>query len=227
MVQPLGQQTVPVRPAPALGQHVVDHLRRLIITRQIEAGTHLVEKQLSETFDVSRGPVRDALRQLESEGLVESRRRGVFVIGLGEDDLRELYGLRQLLEAEAVRLCIEQRAELSVPEAALRRMAEAAEVQDAAEFARADLEFHSSFYRLSGHRRLAATWAQYRPTFADMLSVTNTVDRDLGPVHQDHVHLLDLVRGGDLDQVLPVLREHIEGSHQRMRTVYGRFLEGH
>lgn len=224
MVQPLAEQAVPIRPAPALGQHVVDHLRRLIITRQIRAGTHLVEKQLSESFDVSRGPVRDALRQLETEGLVESRRRGVFVIGLGEDDLRELYGLRQLLEAEAVRLCIEEAADLEQPAAALERMAAAAEAQDPAAFARADLDFHSSFYRLSGHRRLSAIWAQYRPTFADMLSVTNTVDRDLGPVHQDHVHLLELVRRGDLDEVLPVLREHIDGSHQRMRTVYAPFL---
>jgi len=214
---------VGVQPAPALGSHVLDNLRRLIIVGELPAGTHLVESQLSETFNVSRGPVRDALRQLETEGLVEPRRRGVFVIGLTTRDIEELYSLRQLLEAEAVRSCI-AKPPPSYDDAreALDRMAAAAADGDSAAFAVADLAFHSSFYTCSGNRRLEMVWQQYRPTFADMLSVTNAEDRDLRPIHQDHVDLFNLITGGNEAEALAALREHIDGSRHRMLTAYER-----
>src|SRR5699024_2945306 len=171
-----------IEPRPVLGQQVVDQLRRLIITRQLPTGTHLVEAQLSANFAVSRGPVRDALRQLETEGLVAARRRGSFGIGLRVDGREELYGRRQQLEAEAVRLFMRRPEEqLSEAQGALEQMEQAAQAGDPARFAQADLEFHTAFYAHAGNRRLASIWAQYRPTFADMLAVINTIDRDLGP----------------------------------------------
>lgn len=216
---------VTVPPTPALGSHVVDALRRLIIIGELPAGTHLVEAQLSQTFSVSRGPVRDALRQLETEGLVESRRRGVFVIGLTTEDIEELYELRQLLEAHAISLCASGRnGGYDRAHEALERMGAAAREADSAAFARADLEFHSAFYACSGSRRLERIWQQYRPTFADMLSVTNAEDRDLTPTHQDHVELLRLVEQGKKEDALASLRDHIDGSRRRMLTAYARFL---
>ncbi|HLU60206.1 MAG TPA: GntR family transcriptional regulator [Pseudonocardia sp.] len=214
-----------IRPAPALGSHVLQQLRRLIIRGELQPGTHLVEAQLSETFDVSRGPVRDALRQLEVEGLVESRRRGVFVIGLTVQDIEELYSLRQLLEAEAVRTCMARpdRSSYASAREALERMEAAAEAGDSHAFAVADLAFHTSFYDACGHRRLASVWQQYRPTFADMLSVTNAEDRDLRPTYQDHVDLLAAIERGDEAAAVATLREHVDGSRRRMLTAYRRF----
>jgi GntR family transcriptional regulator of gluconate operon len=215
-----------IRPTPALGSHVLQQLRRLIIRGELQPGTHLVEAQLSETFDVSRGPVRDALRQLEIEGLVESRRRGVFVIGLTVQDIEELYSLRRLLEAEAVRSCTARPGSSYAPaQEALGRMQVAAESGDSHAFAEADLAFHSSFYDSCGHRRLASVWQQYRPTFADMLSVTNAEDRDLRPTYQDHVDLLAVIERGDEAAAVATLHEHIDGSRRRMLTAYRRFTE--
>ncbi|WP_159623042.1 GntR family transcriptional regulator [Ruania rhizosphaerae] len=214
-----------VRPAPALGQHVVDHLRRLIITGELLPGTHLVEAQLSDTFDVSRGPIRDALRLLETEGLVESRRRGVFVIGLSVDDIDELYSLRRLIETRAVALCMEgAERDFTAARGAIEQMAQAAARQDSADFARADLDFHSAFYTVSGHRRLESVWLQYRPTFATMLSVTNAEDRDLGPTYRDHVKLLQRISDRSTD-ALELLDEHLEGSRRRMLTAYTRHFD--
>src|SRR5439155_17171328 len=59
-----------------LGEEVAQMLRRAIISGELDSGTHLVESMLSDRFQVSRAPIREALRELESEGLVESRRRG-------------------------------------------------------------------------------------------------------------------------------------------------------
>lgn len=215
--------TLSVPPAPALGRRVVDHLRRLIIVGDLSAGTHLVESKLSEAFGVSRGPIRDALRQLETEGLVEARRRGVFVIGLTRDDVEELYSLRQMIDAKAVALCVDQAdRDLSEASDALARMRDAATAGNPEMFAEADLDFHTAFYQTSGHRRLGALWQQYRPTFATMLSLTNAEDRDLLPVYQDHVDLLDRVVAGDKPSALRLLDAHIEGSRQRLLAAYSR-----
>ena len=216
-----GDSADAIRPAPALGQHVVDRLRRLIITAEIPMDTHLVEQQLSDLFQVSRGPIRDALRQLEAEGLVETRRRGVFVVGLKPDDIEELYQLRQVIEGEALRLCM-MRGVRKAP--ALHQpvadMLVAVHEANAAAFAEADLAFHSALYALAGNRRLRSVWQQYHPTFADMLLLTNTHDDRLAVAQQGHVELLELIESGDTPAALNLLKDHIDGARQRMLRSY-------
>jgi GntR family transcriptional regulator, gluconate operon transcriptional repressor len=206
---------------PPLGEQLLAQVRALIVRGELEPGTHLVEGWMAERFGVSRGPVRDALRQLELEGLVETRRRGVYVRGLSEDDIVELYAVRGALEGRAVRDVIARRESVDwTPlDGAVSRMRAAAAAADPPAFAAADLDFHSAFYDLGGNRRLAATWALHRPLFAAMLAVTNTTDRDLTPIAQDHADLSDTVRTGELAPALAALDEHLDGSCGRMRTV--------
>ena len=224
--QPPQLADLQIAPPVALGVHVTDRLRREIVSGQIPPGTHLVEGRLSELFGVSRGPVRDSLRQLESEGLVEARRRGVYVRGMSLEDIDELYSLRTMLEREALRLAMAREpSDWSAAQRSLEVMTEAAGRGDVEAFAHADLEFHTAFYRSAGHRRLGAVWAQYKPTFAAMLSVTNAQDaRDLRPTLSDHVRLLDALAAKDHGTVLDLLAEHIEGSRQRMRRAHGRAI---
>jgi GntR family transcriptional regulator of gluconate operon len=206
---------------PPLGEQLLDQVRALIVRGELEPGTHLVEGWMAERFGVSRGPVRDALRQLELEGLVETRRRGVFVRGLSEDDIVELYAVRGALEGRAIRDVIARRGSVDwTPlEDAVTRMRAAAGVPDPDAFASADLDFHSAFYSLGGNRRLAATWALHRSLFAAMLAVTNATDRDLNPIAQDHADLAQTVRIGEVESALAALDEHLEGSCARMRMV--------
>lgn len=211
------------RPQPGLGQHVLEHLRRMIILGQLPAGTHLVEARLSSTFDVSRGPVRDALRQLEVEGLVQARRRGVFVVGLTPEDVEELYSLRQLIEAEAVSRCVATGIpDDDVADRALARMRAAADAGNSESFAEADLDFHTALYEASGHRRLAALWQQYRPIFTTMLSLTNAEDVDLHPALDDHAQLLERIRTRDRNGALRQLHDHIDGSRRRLLAAHTR-----
>ncbi len=206
---------------PPLGEQLLAQVRALIVRGELEPGTHLVEGWMAERFGVSRGPVRDALRQLELEGLVETRRRGVYVRGLSEDDIVELYAVRSALEGRAVRDVIARREsiEWTPLDDAVGRMRAAAAAADPPAFAVADLDFHSAFYDLGGNRRLAATWALHRPLFAAMLAVTNTTDRDLNPIAQDHADLAEIVRTGAIEAALAALDEHLDGSCGRMRTV--------
>jgi GntR family transcriptional regulator, gluconate operon transcriptional repressor len=204
----------------SLGDRVAHELRVRIIGGELARGTRLVEDVLAEQFDVSRGPIRDAFRQLEAEGLLESRRRGVFVTGLTEDDVDELYTLRESLETLALSLAM-RRAEPESWDRAqeyVDEMNAAAKRGDPHAFARADLEFHTQLYELSGHRRLRAVWDQYLPTIGVVLDVTNAQDVDLHPAAGAHADLLKLARSGDEGEALTNLRGHLLGARNRLRA---------
>lgn len=209
-----------------LSQQLVGRLRQLIVTGELAPGAHLVETELASAFDVSRGPVREALRQLLSEGLVGTRRGRTYVIGLTPSDVEELYHLRFLVEGEALRLAIGQEpATFAEIEAALNALHGAHVEHDAASYAVADLDFHTAFYHVARHRRLRDVWLMYRPTFAGILTVTNAEDHDLGPSYDDHVKLLHAVKNGTIDTALEVLRAHLEGSKERFLNAHRRRLE--
>jgi len=203
---------------PKLSEHVARELRAAIISGSIARDTHLVEARLSKAFDVSRGPIRDALSLLSTEGLVEARRRGIYVRGLSIDDIEELYSLRELIESEAVRRC------LSVPTEQLSgldvALAEMRAAKDADEFAQADLAFHSALYQIAGHRRLREIWLQYEPTFSGMLAVTNAQDVTLTATIEDHEILRDAIREKDESRAFSLLADHLEGSRRRMLAAY-------
>lgn len=217
-MEEISMMVSPVR-QPPLGEQLLDQLRGLIVRGELTAGTHLVEGWMAERFGVSRGPVRDALRQLEIEGLVETRKRGVFVHGLTDTDLVELYAVRGALEGLAVTEAIARlaAADWSPLDTAVAEMHAAADDGDPDRFGAADLDFHSGFYTIAANRRLAATWALHRPLFAAMLAVTNT-DRELAPVARDHADLSATIRAGEVGPALAALAEHLDGSCARMRS---------
>ncbi|HEX3065388.1 MAG TPA: GntR family transcriptional regulator, partial [Dongiaceae bacterium] len=88
-----------------VADHVADVLREAIAGGSLQAGTVLRQDELARQFQFSRMPVRDALRQLEAEGLVSIHpTRGAFVAGMDRGEIAEIYAVRELLEAEALRL---------------------------------------------------------------------------------------------------------------------------
>ncbi|GAB2746628.1 GntR family transcriptional regulator [Sinomonas soli] len=206
-----------------LGKQVVDQMRLLIITGKIPAGTHLVEAQLSTMFNVSRGPIRDALTMLEAEGLVEGRRRGCFVVGLEPRDIEELYSVREAIEIAALKVAVKaSRDAWGKAEAPLERMRLAAKDGDHLEFAHADMAFHASFYTIAEHRRLQRIWQQYEPTFTVLLELTTAEDIDLGPSYESHVEIHDLMLAGKLDEATLSLQEHLLGSRARLVRAFAR-----
>lgn len=210
-----------------LGRQVLSQLRRLIITNELPVGTHLVESQLAASFNVSRGPIRDALTQLEVEGLVESRPRGVFTLGLSIDDIDELYSLREDLERMAIRITahLNRHANWIIAQPSLERMKRAASKGDHADFARADLAFHSSLFEAAAHQRLKRIWQQYEPTFEVLLAVTTAEDIDLIPSYESHLEIYQKIKNGELDGALVSLQEHLLGSRNRLISAYRRFLK--
>ena len=84
----------PVIVRESLGSQVANHLRDAIVRGELTAGQRLVETELADQLNVSRGPVRDGLRILATEGLVAKQGQGVTVLSLDDSDIVEIYTLR-------------------------------------------------------------------------------------------------------------------------------------
>lgn len=208
-----------VRRGESLGAQIANVLRQRIVRGVLAPGERITEEALAEEFDVSRGPVRDALTQLSFEKLVRIQRpRGVFVVGLTGEDVDELYSLRGALEqlalSRAIRVSDDARWRTMAD--AVQRMAEAADAGDHAAFVEADLDFHSQIYVLADHARLEGAWKQYLPTFTALLDVTINHDDDLHDSAGDHVVLMDVMRSGDAARAAEVLTAHLDGARDRM-----------
>lgn len=208
-----------VKRAESLGAQVARVLRQRIVRGDLAPGTRITEEALAEEFDVSRGPIRDALTQLSFENLVEVQRpRGVYITGLTKDDVDQLYSLRGALEQLALSraMRVDDASRWAPMAAAVGRMGAAADAGDHAAFVTADLDFHSQIYALADHPRLEGAWSQYLPTFAALLEVTINHDEDLHESSGDHFTLMDVMRTGTPAEASAVLAAHLDGARDRM-----------
>jgi DNA-binding GntR family transcriptional regulator len=145
----------------SLVELAVLRLSRDILSGQIDPGVRLVEEQLTRRLGISRAPVREALRLLAQQGLVEHvPRRGVRVATLSERDVQELYEVRDLLEREAVRkaFAVDHDVDLSGLRAALQVMRAATGSGDRPVIADAHRRFHVALVELAGNRQLSALY---------------------------------------------------------------------
>ena len=211
--------TQSVKRGESLGAQVARVLRQRIVRGELAPGARITEEALAEEFDVSRGPIRDALTQLSFEKLVEVQRpRGVYIVGLSPDDVEQLYSLRGALEQLALSraMRVDDAARWAPMAAAVGRMGKAADDGDHAAFVTADLDFHSQIYALADHPRLEGAWNQYLPTFTALLDVTINHDEDLHESSGDHMKLLDVMRTGTPEKAAEVLASHLDGARDRM-----------
>src|SRR5579864_4415241 len=148
------------------GEGVVDTLREAILEGYFTPGEHLREEKLASMLDANRGRIREALLQLDREGLVQRRRnRGAVVPRLSLQDLEEVYTLRSALESLAMRWAARNASEADVQalEEVTERFASTlvpgASVHEAA---RVDLAFHDRVFEAAHHTRLVRTWLELR-----------------------------------------------------------------
>jgi DNA-binding GntR family transcriptional regulator len=146
-----------------LWEAVADEVRKQILSGDLAPGTKLGETELAEEFGVSRGPVREALRELARDGLaVDLPRRGTFVTEPTAADLEELYVVREALEVAAARLAIAKGHDKD-----LRRLRDKSAAvdkayaeQDLVKAWQADLDFHKTLFELAGNRRMIRMYDQ-------------------------------------------------------------------
>jgi len=198
---------------PSLVETVTGRLRDDILSGELAPGDRIVEEQLTRRFGISRAPLREALRLLGQQGLVEHLpRRGVRVATLSEPEVDELFELRDMLERHAITVAF-RRLDLDVAEldVALDMLAAAVDAGDGLAAATAHRRFHLGLVGLAGHRHLRSA---YEPVLAKLqLYMATNLQREAGersPVEglRRHRRLRDALASGDLDLALRELGDH-------------------
>jgi DNA-binding GntR family transcriptional regulator len=197
---------------PSIVDLVVRELRGLIVSGEVRPGDRLVEERLTERFGVSRPPVREALRILEREGLVQRLpRRGAIVTPLDANDVREIYSLRWALERLAIELALPVEDEERL-EALREAVAAMRDTSDRETLLEANWRFHLALVSLPGHKRLLAAYeallAQLRLCMAMNLRFREQVTGDPADSVRRHERLLELIAAGDLAPVLREIERH-------------------
>src|SRR5690606_9360487 len=147
----------------SLGKLVRDQLLSQILAGVFVPGQALRESELVDQLKVSRVPVREALRELESSGLVVSRKHsGVYVRELSDTEVRDLYDFRALLDSHAGRVASQLPSEsrhklIEALEASTAAMDEANEAENSQAYYRENLHFHWLFIEYAGNREIAKT----------------------------------------------------------------------
>jgi DNA-binding GntR family transcriptional regulator len=146
-----------------LWENIAERLRSAILSGELEPGSKLIETGLAERFGTSRGPIREAIRELAREGLVtELPRRGTLVSTLTAHDLSEVYAVRQALEAAAGRVVIARAAddELRALETHLSALESPPPGAGYLDQAVHDLAFHRGLVALARNERMSTMYEQ-------------------------------------------------------------------
>lgn len=200
---------------PSRSTPIVTALREGIITGELRAGQQLKQDELSAHFGVSPAPVREALRQLENEGLVRHYpNRGSFVIDVpAEEVLGVLLPTRLVLEEYAWK---QVRARLGSPvesllEEQIQAMERGADVQDMSTINEADVRFHEIAMEASGAHHTIQLWRSVLPRIRLQMYRLTPHHRDLHEVPAEHRILLEALCEDDFANFGGVLYEHIVG----------------
>lgn len=193
----------------SLVDQVRESIQAAITSGRLDPGERLREIPLSKHFGVSTTPVREALRRLESDGLVQVHpRRGAVVTALQDGVVSDLYDLRLVLEAEAVRLAVARsELELGPVYSLLGELERLVDVGDAA-FAEVDVQFHRAIDDLGGNRELAAE-AERVHRRIQAARVRASVPGRLRIAQDQHAEIVEALRKRQPEQAQEAVRRHI------------------
>ena len=193
-----------------------EFLRNNILNGVYKPGMQLKQSIIASQLGVSQGPTREALIQLEGEGLIEKvPYRGMFVRILREKDVEEIYQLRGALEILAISICLEKLKKIENLDRLDKMYDEVIQAERDSDFNRAvlaDLGFHRFMVELSGNKRLLAIWdsllAQCRYLLRRLYEFQNKTQGI--SLAKNHDLILGALRTGDFDQISRVMLEHMD-----------------
>jgi DNA-binding GntR family transcriptional regulator len=209
------ERTRHLRRAKSLTEQAADEIRARIVFGDIALGASLSENTLAAELGVSKTPVREALLQLKSEGLVSIQpQRGSFVFDMSAAEVVQLGELRETLELAAVRSAMKYDREALAAElrTILANMRKALDRNDAAAYRKLDAEFHRAFFDHSGNVYLLASYlgiAFRIQALRSRLSADPVLNRSS---YGDHEKLCELVEKGRAEDAVALLSTHVRGT---------------
>lgn len=193
-------------------------LQKDILTGKLKNGQKLTEQVICEEYNVSRTPVREALRQLESDGLVENiLNRGCFVVGLSLQDFEDLFELRKIYEIQAVKWAIERITEEEMD--ALDETFEFMEFytlrNDIDKMLTINEGFHQIIYEASHNRMLQQFCSSYQTYMKYLRKDEEYPDDYLATVLEEHRQIFKAFIEKDVEAGAEAMERHIGNSKKR------------
>jgi DNA-binding GntR family transcriptional regulator len=199
----------------SLREQALSALRRAITSGQLAPGTHLVETDLSDELQISRGTLREALRQLQQEGLISAGARGrLSVRHLDAKEIKDIFDVRAALESLAARELAAQPDRAVAVEALRRAVADMERwaVSNLEDRIEADMKFHWTMCHLTGNETLLHQWTSLEGSIRMSIMFAG-VDRAIKNMDaKRHSDIVDAIESGDAENAAATVRDHMAGA---------------
>ena len=198
-------------------------IQKSILSNELEPNTKLTEQSICKQYNVSRTPVREAFRQLESDGLIENiPNRGAFVVGLSKRDISDLFDLRCLFEIQAVEWAIQRLTEEELD--SLKETIDFMEFYTMKNDIEKVLSFNSSFrntiYKATKDRMLQKTLATYQ-TYLKHSAPPRTFSKDyLITILDEHKAIYEAIESKNIPAARLAMETHMHQSKLRRMSKY-------
>ena len=202
----------------SLADQVFDHLENDILSGKYQRGEILTESKLSAELGVSRTPIREALRRLEQEHIIEESGKGSVVIGINEKDLEDIFMIRKSLECQVAALAAKNRTEEQ-----LKQLREALEFQefylnkkDPDQIKLMDSRFHETLYKLSGSTAFYDTLVPLHKKIQKYrrASVTNSSRAEASVA--EHRKIYEAIESQNTALAAKYASEHVENAYKHI-----------
>ena len=196
----------------SLRAQVFSEIEKSILDNVIKPGESLIESKLSSELGVSRTPVREALRQLELEGLVKTvPNKGAIVVGISQKDIEDIYNIRKVIESLAARWAAEK-----ISDEDIERLSDVVDLQefyvkknDAIQVWQLDTAFHEIIFNACGSRMLMHMLSLFHHYIQKARELSFKTSGRLSLAVEEHRKILDAIRSHDADAAEKLTAEHI------------------
>jgi DNA-binding GntR family transcriptional regulator len=213
--QPIDQQT--------LRNTVTNSVRQAILGGTLRPGSQINQVEVAAKLRVSRGPLREALRQLEEEGLVLSLpHKGTFVTEITTDDIEEVYSIRAVLESFAIRRAVEHATADDLRDLSdiVGEMEKAAEVADVVRLRSLDLQFHLTICKSARHQLLLQLWKSIELRVRRLLALRHGIYKDPRDIVGTHPDIVRAIQARDAGQAAILMDTHVREACEQLLAVW-------
>lgn len=213
MAAPEGMFVLEGRPT---AQLIADQLRELIVQGAFSPGQQVNESALASQLNTSRGPLREALQRLCQEGiLVSKRNRGVFVLELSTEDIKEIYAVREAVELAAANTLLDSGPDQITDtcrelKGIIKNMVKQVAASDWQAIARLDMQFHTAFVSGTGNTRLIRIYETLAAESRMCILSLEVAYPRIDVLVQEHQNILDLLEARDQSGLQQAIKRHMQ-----------------
>ncbi|MEK3989849.1 GntR family transcriptional regulator [Robertmurraya sp. FSL R5-0851] len=205
-----------------LYQQAYREFKKLILTGQISPGEKIVMSKLAEQYNISRTPLREALRQLQTEGLIVQDHTSMKVVELNKTDFLELFHCRLLLEKEVIRMIVEEITEAKLEKVyeVLMESNDAIEVGDSFKILELNTQFHELLIMSCSNYQLAHLLNHVRSLLLIYRANINQKPQYSKEIYHEHLEIYNAIKSRDVERAVEVIEEHLKNDQIRGQSVF-------